>query len=1249
MAETLKSEWAQNPNKKGNRIFIESPENVEMGGKIQFIRICRTPKWKTALRYLSYLLSVFIMYLLNIWIPKLHVAMTFSDTDLSHADSVVVYGADDNIEIVPLIREKTSEKNLQVFYYRLFKYYYDEISQIFKPAQFKIEALTSNQIHQVYGQGLSENVVNDNGIFFGKNLTDIPKKSCMTLMVEEVLSPFYIFQVYSIIIWAFDDYAVYAAMIVGFSACSIAFTLYETIQTRKKLRDMSFYQIDVTVYRKVNGEPIKLIVNSSELVPGDLIEIPESVVMPCDAILLNGSCIMNESMLTGESIPVIKNSLPYSDVYYNGREDKQYTLYAGTKCIQARYYSGNAVLGLVTLTGFGTVKGELIRTMLFPKPTDFKFYSDSFKFIGILAVMAVIGFIYDLPSWINSGEDDVITMIIIKASEIVTVTVPPALPTCMQIGISVALSRLKKKQIFCISPNKINETGRVSVMCFDKTGTLTEDGLDLMGVRPVFFDKNSKTLKFSKLIQETEQLNKKLDQTNRNIELANYVSIEKKSDRGSIYEKTHLFPSEQLLEIMAVCHSLTFVKDKMIGDPLDLKMFESTKWVFEENDQQKYDSLVLAVVKPPADQGSVGDDSAPREIGIIRRFEFSSKLQRMSVIVKNLQESGFKAHIKGSPEKIRELCKPESVPDNFHHILEKYTESGFRVLACATKSIGANYRKIMAAQREDIEKEFTFIGFLIMENKLKPITTPTIDLLHSAEIRTIMVTGDNALTAISVARQCHIVGHNQRIFLGDLSEKKVNGKNVIAWKDFDFSERRLDNNLDPEVDSTNRTNYAKTHVGGTYEELLENHSKLQANGRKSLQEKLVHSIKSDNAPTEKTRQKVSLGTSNLVDMDPPFIDLHANEDYSIAVTGKAFSLILHEVEVNNNPQYKYILQKLLKKCAVFARMHPDEKALMIKHMMMNPKNIVGMCGDGANDVGALKTANVGVSLSEAEASIAAPFTSNIQDISCIPTLLREGRAGLSTSYQAFKYMALYSIIQFTTVTILYGDLIELTNWAYYHIDIFIILSLSATMAMSDAYQHLTKFRPTGRLVSVEILSSVIGQGFIQIIFQIVTYVLLKSQGWYDPKQCEDDFSTQNACFENTSLYILTTYQYWMTAFVFIVGKPFRQPFYTNFWFTLSLIVLLISNILVNFNPFKWRFIDTEVTDNLVEFEPSWRNALFFISLFNCFVTAIWELLVVKYIATSWKNYRIRREKAQERKESLYQAPDVHLSLTVLSH
>lgn len=55
-------------------------------------------------------------------------------------------------------------------------------------------------------------------------------------------------------------------------------------------------------------------------------------------------------------------------------------------------------------------------------------------------------------------------------------------------------------------------------------------------------------------------------------------------------------------------------------------------------------------------------------------------------------------------------------------------------------------------EREDAEMNLHFLGLVIMENKLKSITTPIINQLHDAHIRTIMVTGDNVLTAISVAR-----------------------------------------------------------------------------------------------------------------------------------------------------------------------------------------------------------------------------------------------------------------------------------------------------------------------------------------------------------------------------------------------------------------------------------------------------------------------------------------------------------------
>lgn len=58
-------------------------------------------------------------------------------------------------------------------------------------------------------------------------------------------------------------------------------------------------------------------VDSLELLPGDLIELQDHMILPCDTILMNGQTIINESMLTGESIPVLKTPLPYSGLIYN--------------------------------------------------------------------------------------------------------------------------------------------------------------------------------------------------------------------------------------------------------------------------------------------------------------------------------------------------------------------------------------------------------------------------------------------------------------------------------------------------------------------------------------------------------------------------------------------------------------------------------------------------------------------------------------------------------------------------------------------------------------------------------------------------------------------------------------------------------------------------------------------------------------------------------------------------------------------
>jgi len=141
-----------------------------------------------------------------------------------------------------------------------------------------------------------------------------------------------------------------------------------------------------------------------------------------------------------------------------------------------------------------------------------------------------------------------------------------------------------------------------------------------------------------------------------------------------------------------------------------------------------------------------------------------------------------------------------------------------------------------------------------------------------------------------------------------------------------------------------------------------------------------------------------------------------------------------------------------------------------------------MCGDGANDCKALRQADVGISLSEAEASIAAPFTSQVHNIECVVTLLREGRASLATSFQLFKYIELYALIQLFSVWLLFTKDATLTDSQFLYIDLVVLVPLAIFMARTGAYEKLMIEVPTATLFYFPVLVSVVGCAFIQLGF-----------------------------------------------------------------------------------------------------------------------------------------------------------------------
>jgi cation-transporting ATPase 13A2 len=400
------------------------------------------------------------------------------------------------------------------------------------------------------------------------------------------------------------------------------------------------------------------------------------------------------------------------------------------------------------------------------------------------------------------------------------------------------------------------------------------------------------------------------------------------------------------------------------------------------------------------------------------------------------------------------------------------------VIACATKHIPKlSWVKAQKMKRQQVESDLEFVGFIVFENKLKPTTAAVIKELIDSNIGTLMCTGDNILTAVSVARECGMIDQTAHCFIprfltGDAADPNA----ALQWESINNPAFRLD-----------------------------------------------------------PRTLLPLPAPPETDVSLPY-DITNLRNYSLAVTGDVFRWVVDYAP----PE---VLRRMLVAGRVFARMSPDEKHELVEKLQSIDYSC-GFCGDGANDCGALKAADVGISLSEAEASVAAPFTSRVFDIGCVPEVIREGRASLVTSFSCFKYMSLYSAIQFTSVSFLYASASNLGDFQFLFIDLALILPIAVFMSWAGPARELCRKRPTADLVSRKVLAPLLGQMAVAIAVQLVAFVAVRRQSWYIPPVVDHDKSNiKNS--ENTALFLTSCFEYIFSGVVLNAGRPFRKEPWHN--------------------------------------------------------------------------------------------------------
>ncbi|KAE8895609.1 putative cation-transporting ATPase 13A3 [Phytophthora fragariae] len=619
---------------------------------------------------------------------------------------------------------------LRIVEFQHLRYVYEETEQRFVPGAVALGRTYNDMLQEA--SGLSESEARHRINTVGRNSVDVEMPSLPVSMAHEFFTLFYIYQIMCYYVWYYFTYwnmgIVMTVVVLGAAVVNI----YTQRQIQSSIVQMTRYRTDVTVFR--DGQWREL--SSPDIAPGDLVKVSENWLVPCDMAIVKGTTVCDESMLTGESMPVQKFPIPErsTDVYDPEKGSKKHTLFAGTRVLSSG--RNEEILAIVQTTGAHTTKGQLIQSILFPIPMRFKYNEHLKVLISLLLIYAVIACILVINFLLSNGKLSNRYAAFCYAIFMLSCVISPLLPVVITVGQVNASQRLEKLGIFSLNVQRITLCGKVRIFCFDKTGTLTKQGLDFLGVQPV------KDCRFTPIVNNVK-------------------------DAPS---------AEELLYALSTCHSVGSLEDRLVGNEVEVRMFTSTGWELVEKEGEQ------PCVKSKEEPGL--------ELEFIKRYDFDHHRMSMSVVVRNRKSGKYYVFCKGSYERMQQLSSAASVPDDYKSVADRLAKDGCYVLGLSYRELPSDWTHeqvvAFADNREAVDENLSLLGLILFRNELKYDTADAIAKLKGGDIRTVMITGDNAMCGCYIARKSGMVASSSRVILGEMVSTKEMKK--LVWRDVDSEE-----------------------------------------------------------------------------------------------------------------------------------------------------------------------------------------------------------------------------------------------------------------------------------------------------------------------------------------------------------------------------------------------------------------------------------------------------------------------------